>query len=74
MFENAKINDIRQGFKFEDRKGKVYMKLPNHSSCCGKECNAVDIETGTMVYLTPTAEVKLLGRNYYCDQYVFWDR
>lgn len=50
------IKDIKQGTKFE-KDGKIYMKLPDFSSCRGYDSNAVDLTTGTMIYFSPLSLV-----------------
>ena len=47
------VESLKQGAKFIDGRGKVYIKLPPFTECYGCECNAVDIITGTMIYFNP---------------------
>ena len=42
------IEEIKQGEKFTYN-GDTLMKLPNHVTCYGNSCNAIDIKTGTML-------------------------
>lgn len=46
------IGELEQGVKFtyED---KYVMRLPNYCECYGEKSNAVDLDTGTMLWLDP---------------------
>lgn len=50
------INDIKQGDKFIYN-NNVYMKLPAFVECYGNKTNAVDIITGTMMFIDITANI-----------------
>lgn len=44
------IESIEQGQKFT-YKDEPYMKLPEHVECYGESANAVNLNTGTMIYI-----------------------
>ncbi|MBQ8218494.1 MAG: hypothetical protein IJZ79_01980 [Bacilli bacterium] len=44
------IESIEQGQKFI-YKDEQYMKLPEHVECYGEPANAVNLNTGTMIYI-----------------------
>lgn len=50
------IDELKQGTKFTYKNEHV-MKLPPFCECYGEKSNAVDIDTGTMLWLNPNAWV-----------------
>lgn len=56
------IDTISQGTKFIYN-DNIYMKLPNHVECYGNKSNAIDILTGTMVYINDNTVVNVLEFN-----------
>ena len=50
------IKDLKQGDKFT-YKGKFYLKLPDFCECYGHPSNAVNIRTGTMMWINPNTIV-----------------
>ena len=53
----SKIMDLKQGTKFTYN-GKYYMKLPDYVECYGMLCDAINLVTGTMMFISPIAEVE----------------
>lgn len=53
----SKIIDLKQGTKFI-YDGKYYMKLPDFVECYDMRCDAINLITGTMAFISPIAEVK----------------
>lgn len=53
----SKIIDLKQGTKFI-YDGKYYMKLPDFVECYGMRCDAINLITGTMAFISPIAKVK----------------
>lgn len=53
----SKIIDLKQGTKFI-YDGKYYMKLPDYVECYDMRCDAINLITGTMAFISPIAEVK----------------
>ena len=53
----SKIIDLKQGTKFI-YDGKYYMKLPDFVECYDMQCDAINLITGTMAFISPIAEVK----------------
>ena len=46
------IGELKQGTHFT-YKGEEILKLPEHCECYGETANAVNIKTGTMLYIDP---------------------
>ena len=56
--EYTTVKELEQGTKFT-YDGQSVMKLPRHTECYGNKCNAVNLHSGTMLWITPQTKVNL---------------